>query len=265
MHISCLIHALSDQDRRTFETDGYLLVPNALSAYEVTRLTALVDRLGEERAGEVEPNGRLHLRDFLHRDPMFMDLLDWPTTFPKVWGILGWHIQLYLSHVDITPPVAEGTPRPKRLGWHQDSGRVNREIESDPRPPAFRESRLLPDRCQRTRAGQFLRRPGQPPVEPVGARRPRPGERHPGLCGSRDRRLVRPAAMAFAESEHVGRYAQGRVLRIQLPVAAPAGQSEHRGLPGLPGPDSPTVARCEWRRPTATPRRSRKMCRYGNG
>ena len=134
MHTSCLIHALSDQERRTFETDGYLLVPNALSAHEVTRLTALVDRLGEERADEVEPNGRLHLRDFLRRDPMFMDLLDWPTTFPKVWGILGWHIQLYLSHVDITPPVPEGTPRPKRLGWHQDSGRVNREIESDPRP-----------------------------------------------------------------------------------------------------------------------------------
>ena len=134
MHSSCLSHALSDEERRTFEADGYLLIPQALSADEVTRLTALVDRLGVERADEVEPNGRLHLRDFLRWNPMFMDLLDWPTTFPKVWDILGWHIQLYLSHVDITPPVPAGTPRPKRLGWHQDSGRVNREMETDPRP-----------------------------------------------------------------------------------------------------------------------------------
>ena len=134
MHSSCLIDTLTNCERRAFESEGYLIVPNALSAAELMRLKALVDRLGEERAHEVEPNGRLHLRDFLRRDPMFMDLLDWPTTFPKVWGILGWHIQLYLSHVDITPPWPEGVPLPKRLGWHQDSGRVNVEIESDPRP-----------------------------------------------------------------------------------------------------------------------------------
>ena len=134
MHTSCLIHALSDEERRTFETDGYLLIPDALSTDDVARLTALVDGLGAERADEVEPNGRLHLRDFLREDPMFMDLLDWPTTFPKVWGILGWHIQLYLSHVDITPPLPKDAQLPKRLGWHQDSGRVNLEMETDPRP-----------------------------------------------------------------------------------------------------------------------------------
>ena len=39
-----------------------------------------------------------------------MDLLDWPTTFPKIWGILGWHIQLYLSHVDITAPWKKEHP-----------------------------------------------------------------------------------------------------------------------------------------------------------
>ena len=134
MKASCLAHCLTDAQREAFERDGYLIVPDALGAKEVARLNDLVDELGRERAAETEPDGRLHLRDFLHRDPLFMDLLDWPTTFPKVWGLLGWHIQLYLSHVDITPPLPAGTPLPRRLGWHQDSGRVNLEMETDPRP-----------------------------------------------------------------------------------------------------------------------------------
>ena len=134
MDPSCTQHCLTDTEREAFERDGFLLVPDALSPTELDRLTALVDDLGQRRASEVEPGGRLHLRDFLHDDPMFMDLLDWPTTFPKIWGILGWHIQLYLSHVDITAPWKKEQPLPKRLGWHQDSGRVNQEMEGDPRP-----------------------------------------------------------------------------------------------------------------------------------
>ena len=134
MEPSSLAHCLTDEEAASFERDGYLVVPKALSPQDVATLNTLVDRLGRERADEAEGDGRLHLRDFLRRDPMFMDLLDWPTTFPKIWGILGWHIQLYLSHVDITPPLAEVAPLPARLGWHQDSGRVNLEMESDPRP-----------------------------------------------------------------------------------------------------------------------------------
>ncbi len=134
MDPSCIEHCLTDAERDAFERDGFLLVPDALSAVEVDRLIGLVDDMAQRRAREVEPGGRLHLRDFLHDDPMFMDLLDWPTTFPKIWGILGWHIQLYLSHVDITSPWKAEQPLPKRLGWHQDSGRVNLEMEGDPRP-----------------------------------------------------------------------------------------------------------------------------------
>lgn len=68
-------------------------------------------------------------------DAQFLELLTWYLTFPKVWGILGWHIQLYLSHLNVTPPE---DPRKecqeKRLARHQDSGRLNRDFETDPRP-----------------------------------------------------------------------------------------------------------------------------------
>ena len=36
--------------------------------------------------------------------------------------------------MDITPPLPKDAQLPKRLGWHQDSGRVNLEMETDPRP-----------------------------------------------------------------------------------------------------------------------------------
>jgi ectoine hydroxylase-related dioxygenase (phytanoyl-CoA dioxygenase family) len=59
-------------------------------------------------------------------------LIDLPTTFPKVWGILGWNIYVYHTHLDVTPVVQ--TPPARPVAWHQDSMRVNEEIECHPRP-----------------------------------------------------------------------------------------------------------------------------------
>ena len=131
----CLPHVLTDDEAARFETDGFLVVPNAFDEETRHRLIDLVDRIDEvEREQQsLGLTGRLHHRDFLNENPLFLELLDWPTTFPKIWGILGWHIQLYLHHLNVTPPE----PRPDvipRLGWHQDSGRVNVEMEGNPRP-----------------------------------------------------------------------------------------------------------------------------------
>jgi hypothetical protein len=57
---------------------------------------------------------------------------DWPRVFPKVWGILGWNIYVYHTHLDVTPPVTEPPDRP--VAWHQDSMRANEEMELHPRP-----------------------------------------------------------------------------------------------------------------------------------
>ena len=134
MDPACLEHALTDEERLRFDEDGYLVVEDALPPSVVTQLEALVDELGAARADEVEEDGRLHLRDFLKFHPAFFDLLDWPSTFPKIWGVLGWNIQLYIAHIDITPPLPELQRKAARLGWHQDSGRVNIELETEPQP-----------------------------------------------------------------------------------------------------------------------------------
>lgn len=49
-----------------------------------------------------------------------------------MWGVLGWNIYVYHSHLDVHPPVTDGAIN--GWGWHQDGGRQNLELETDPRP-----------------------------------------------------------------------------------------------------------------------------------
>ena len=45
----------------------------------------------EACAGGHHQGKRFTIRDSLWRDPLFLEPVDWPTTLPKVWGILGWN------------------------------------------------------------------------------------------------------------------------------------------------------------------------------
>ena len=50
-----------------------------------------------------DPRERGMVRDLIGRDDHLLELLGWYKTFPKVWGILGCHIQLYHTHLNVTP------------------------------------------------------------------------------------------------------------------------------------------------------------------
>jgi hypothetical protein len=133
MDRACLEHRLTQQEREFFDTSGYLVVENALDPATTARLLAVVDRV-DARERNSETRGKLmSIPNIVHEDASLVDLIDCPTTFPKVWGILGWNIYLYHSHIDITPPADEHALT-WRVAWHQDSMRINDEIESEPRP-----------------------------------------------------------------------------------------------------------------------------------
>ena len=136
MDRSWLHHALTVDEERRFAEQGYLIIENAIPQKLVDRATAVVDRLtAEEKAREgLGANDGINIFDFIGQDDVFLELLDYPTTFPKVWGILGWNIQLYHSHTIITPPNAVSGPGQQGLNWHKDSGRLNNELETDPQP-----------------------------------------------------------------------------------------------------------------------------------
>jgi ectoine hydroxylase len=134
------VGGLTEDERATFDTAGYLLIRGALDRDRLSHYQALHERLyAEERtAGRLVPpaptagDGDMHSFGFVLRDPTYLELLDLPSTFRVVWGILGWNIHLYHCHIDRHGPVRVAPP--PRWRWHQDGGRQNVEIESEPRP-----------------------------------------------------------------------------------------------------------------------------------
>ena len=134
MDKSCLDYCLSEEERLQFEQEGYFICKDVLPRNRVVLLNAIVALLYAESVDKTG-DGRLNLPDFVGRDEQLLDLIDYPETFGKVWGILGWNIQLYHSHLIVTPPESqEARSMQRRLGWHQDSGRLNVALEGSPQP-----------------------------------------------------------------------------------------------------------------------------------
>jgi len=133
MDSACLKYCLTEEERCFFQDQGYLVIPDALDRHTAGRLIAAVDRIDRrERTLNHGADRLLSFTNFLPEDDGFVDLIDWPRTFPKVWGILGWNIYVYHTHLDTLPPRT--TPPEHPYAWHQDSMRVNEELEFHPRP-----------------------------------------------------------------------------------------------------------------------------------
>jgi len=134
MDASCLQYRLTEDERRTFNETGYLIVEDVLSTEQIKALTAEADRILEQKIAAGHNNQQaMFYTDFIKDHQMFLDLVDCDKILPKVWDILGWNIYLYHTHMIVTPPSGQ-EKTDKTLGWHQDSGRVNLEMESHPRP-----------------------------------------------------------------------------------------------------------------------------------
>jgi ectoine hydroxylase len=134
MQTDCLRHCLTPDEAAVFNEQGFLILENAIDPAMLERVVAAVDAIdAAERDPENAADKLLSVTNILPRSPLFADLLDWPTVFPKVWGALGWNIYCYHSHLDVTPPASRATAA-WDVAWHQDSMRVNDEIETHPRP-----------------------------------------------------------------------------------------------------------------------------------
>ncbi len=152
-----LQHQLTADEAARFERDGYLVIPAALSAADRNRLSAAVERCCElvaERHG-VPRSDRFNLLDIIGLDDAFFELIDHAATFPKVWGTLGWNIQISHSHLVVAPPLtASGKQRQHALHshdrtrtrtitvsspngwwcWHRDGGQIKRDLGEVPQP-----------------------------------------------------------------------------------------------------------------------------------
>ena len=132
MDKSWLKYCATDEQLQTFNDEGYLIVEDALSPEMVDKLTIAIDRIDveERKRQELGPHGLMKKFRTIAEDDLFLELLDNPKVFPLLWDILGWNIQLYISHLIVYPPEAPDIPRTQKgAGWHQDGGRPVQEME----------------------------------------------------------------------------------------------------------------------------------------
>lgn len=124
---------ITEEQRAEFNDRGFVLIEEALTPSLIDRLTRATNRVWMERwAGGPDRGASLHLKGFVTLDDAFLDLLDHPTTFPLVVGILGWNIFVYHCHLDVNPPA--GTASTRRWGWHRDGERIDLDLAMRPAP-----------------------------------------------------------------------------------------------------------------------------------
>ena len=156
MDSSCLNHVFTPAEESQFAERGFIVFDQVLPPDMVAELTVVSDRIdaAERQKRDVGPKDRLTIRDMIWRDEPFLELVDWPRTLPKIWGALGWNIQIYHTVLAYSPP---GDGPVVFQGWHQDSDRVNHEIESSLRPRiSVKIARFLTDGTEEGRASFWI-------------------------------------------------------------------------------------------------------------
>ena len=108
-------YPLSNEDIQHFDDKGYLIIRNVLDSETVDKLIEVSDRLiasdlREKR--QTYPNGLYDgFRNCVATDDAFIPLLAHKTMLSVVTQLLGAHLQLVVSHLDIQIPRSTGHTR----------------------------------------------------------------------------------------------------------------------------------------------------------
>lgn len=134
MNKDWLQYCATEEQLKAFSDTGYLIVENALSPEMVEKLTVAIDRIDAKEREKLSlgPDGLVQKFRTVVEDDIFLELLDHPNVFPLLWDILGWNIQLYISHMIVYPPESKKIENDNSISgglWHIDGGRPVVEIE----------------------------------------------------------------------------------------------------------------------------------------
>ncbi len=114
--------AMTDEQRLFYETNGYLVIPGALSPTELARVREAADRAEAtwraepSRLGWRKPNIEQVLGP-IEYDDVFLDLMEHPKVFPIVREILGNDVSMIDNDYFISPPRTSS-----HASWHHDVG-----------------------------------------------------------------------------------------------------------------------------------------------
>jgi phytanoyl-CoA hydroxylase len=113
---------MTDEQRLFFETNGYLVIPNALDTDELARVRDAAERAeaiwrsDPTRLGQRKPNLE-QVQAPIEYDDVFLELLAHPKVFPIVREILGDDVSMIDNDYFVSPPHT-GT----HAHWHHDVG-----------------------------------------------------------------------------------------------------------------------------------------------
>ena len=111
---------LTHAQRRAFEADGFLTVPQAIDAATVACLTDASDRLMQSFLDDPAAI-QMQLRQGVVQEAAFDQLVSNSETVPLVVQLLSPNIHLHSASVIYKKPQDPHTTEPRR-GWHRDIG-----------------------------------------------------------------------------------------------------------------------------------------------
>ena len=122
---------LTPEQRKSFEADGFLVVPNALQPQTVQALVEAGDRLAESFLKKPPVLNRpeynhLDLRPGILREEALFALIDHPSTVPLIVQLLSPNIHLHSTTLIYKRPENPDAT-PFRRGWHRDI-RIPRDL-----------------------------------------------------------------------------------------------------------------------------------------
>ena len=113
-------HQLTEAQRRDFDSDGFLVVPQAVDAGTVARITEAADRLMASFTDDPK-RFYLQLREGVVQEEAFDPLISNPAAVGRVVQLLSPNIHLHTASILYKKPRPAGTTPPDR-GWHRDIG-----------------------------------------------------------------------------------------------------------------------------------------------
>jgi len=111
---------LTEAQRHDFNTDGFLIVPQALDAKTIVQLIKAGDRLMESFIND-PTSPQCQLRRGIIQEQAFDPLVANPVTVPLIVQLLTPNIHLHSASLIYKKPQDAATTAPSR-GWHRDIG-----------------------------------------------------------------------------------------------------------------------------------------------
>ncbi|NKB65653.1 MAG: hypothetical protein GKR89_01210 [Candidatus Latescibacteria bacterium] len=124
------VRRLTDQQRRQWRQEGYILVKGALSREQAAAYRAAADEVVERYRAErpkVRQQKAFTIIQTVEQSPAFDSLLDHPGTFGLILDLMGPYIQVMGTQIYVRHPSAAPLS-----GWHTDAGPSLQQVRVEP-------------------------------------------------------------------------------------------------------------------------------------